>query len=74
MDPGTVLGFTFGYVAAVTGIFLLYLPVIALYVALLISAGVLHLLIMPLTILVRKLRRRPPPDTDPSWLLDQPRR
>jgi uncharacterized membrane protein (Fun14 family) len=73
MDAGTILGFTLGYVAAVAGVFLLYLPVIALFVALLITAGILHLLLMPLVVLVRKLRRRPPPDMDPSWLLDQPK-
>lgn len=74
MDAGTILGFIAGYFAAVAGIFFLYLPVIILFIALLIAGGVLQLLLMPFVLLVRKLRRRPPPDVDASWLLDQPRR
>ena len=74
MDAGTILGFTAGYVAAMGGIFLLYVPDIILIVALLIAGGLLQLLLLPVAILVRKLRRRPPPDTDTSWLLDRTRR
>lgn len=71
MDAGTILGFTAGYFAAVAGIFFLYLPVILMFIALLIAGGVLQLLLMPFALLIRKLRRRPPPDLDASWLLDQ---
>ncbi|MGO4234652.1 hypothetical protein [Pseudarthrobacter sp. YAF2] len=34
MDTGTILGYTAGYIAAMGGVFLLYLPVIVLLVAL----------------------------------------
>ncbi|MDQ0769118.1 putative membrane protein (Fun14 family) [Pseudarthrobacter defluvii] len=70
MDAGTVLGFIAGYVATLAGVFLLYLPVLALVVALLVAAGFLQLLLLPVAILVRKLRRsKPEPDTDGSWIL-----
>jgi uncharacterized membrane protein (Fun14 family) len=74
MDTGTILGFTAGYFAAIAGIFLLYVPDIILIVALLIAGGVLQLLLLPFALLVKRLRRRPQPDTDPSWLLDRGRR
>jgi len=74
MDTGTILAFTAGYFAAIAGIFLLYAPDIILIVALLIAAGVLQLLLLPLAFLVRKLRRRTRPDDDASWLLDRTRR
>ncbi|MET4147182.1 hypothetical protein [Arthrobacter sp. UYCo732] len=74
MDTGTILGFIFGYVAAVAGVFLLYLPDIVLFVALLIAGGVLQLLLLPFIFLVRRLRRRPQLDTDASWLLDRSNR
>jgi len=71
MDTGTILGYAAGYIAAMGGIFLLYLPVIVLLVALLIAGGILELLLLPFIALVKKLRRRPPPDLDASWLLDR---
>jgi uncharacterized membrane protein (Fun14 family) len=71
MDTGTILGYAAGYVAAMGGVFLLYLPVIVLLVALLIAGGLLQLLLLPLVLLVRKLRRRPQPDLDPAWILDR---
>jgi uncharacterized membrane protein (Fun14 family) len=73
MDAGTILGFTAGYFAAIGGIFLLYVPDIVLIVALLIAGGVLQLLLLPFALLVKRLRRRPQQDTDPSWLLDRSR-
>jgi uncharacterized membrane protein (Fun14 family) len=74
MDAGTILGFIFGYFAAMAGIFLLYVPDIILFVALLIAGGVLQLLLLPFALLIRRIRRRPQPDTDASWLLDRTRR
>ncbi|GAC1376185.1 MAG: hypothetical protein NVSMB43_16210 [Pseudarthrobacter sp.] len=74
MDAGTILGFIAGYFAAIAGIFLLYVPDIILIVALLIAGGVLQLLLLPFALLVKRLRRRPRPDMDPSWLLDRTRR
>lgn len=71
MDTGTVLGLTAGYFAAMVGIIALYLPVILLGVVLLIAAGLLQMLLLPFAALVRKLRRRPPVDTDPSWLFNR---
>lgn len=72
MDTGTILSYTAGYLAAMGGVFLLYLPVIVLLVALLIASGLLELL-LPFITLFRRLRRRPEPDMDPSWLLDRRR-
>ena len=70
MDSGTILGFMAGYIATIAGVFLLYLPVLALFVALLVAAGVLQLLLLPIAILVRRLRRTPSTsDTDGSWIL-----
>jgi uncharacterized membrane protein (Fun14 family) len=70
MDAGTILGFIAGYLATLAGVFLLYLPVIALFVALLVAAGVLQLLLLPLIILVRRMRHRTSDqNTDGSWIL-----
>jgi hypothetical protein len=71
MDTGTILGLIVGYLATLTGIFLLYSPVIILFIALLIAGGILQLLLMPFVLLIRRLRRRTHADTDPSWLLDR---
>lgn len=71
MDTGTILGYTAGYLTTVVGVFLLYLPVISLLVALLIAGGILQLLLLPFIALFKRLRRRPQPDMDPSWLLDR---
>lgn len=71
MDTGTILGYTAGYLATVVGVFLLYLPVISLLVALLIAGGILQLLLLPFIALFKRLRRRPQPDMDLSWLLDR---
>jgi uncharacterized membrane protein (Fun14 family) len=74
MDAGTILGFSFGYVAAMAGIFLLYVPDIILVVFLLIAGGVLQLLVLPFALLLRRLRRRQEQDTDALWLLDRTQR
>ncbi|MDP9887664.1 hypothetical protein [Pseudarthrobacter enclensis] len=70
MDTGTILGYAASYIAAMGGIFLLYLPVIVLLVALLIAGGVLQLVLLPFIALVKRFRHRPAPDLDASWLLD----
>lgn len=71
MDPGTILGFSTGYLAALIGIFLLYLPYLVLLVALLIAAGILQLLLLPFALLIRKLRRTKPRSVpDSSWILN----
>ncbi|MEW1950817.1 hypothetical protein AB0280_16390 [Pseudarthrobacter sp902506025] len=71
MDTGTILGYAAGYIAAMGGVFLLYLPVIVLLVALLIAGGLLELLLLPFIALFKRLRRRPEPDLDPSWLIER---
>ncbi|MDT0168857.1 hypothetical protein [Pseudarthrobacter sp. BRE9] len=71
MDAGTILGFIFGYFAAIAGIFLLYVPDIVMLLVLLVVAGVLQLLLLPFALLIRRLRRRQQTDTDASWLLDR---
>lgn len=69
MDAGVVVAFAFGYLITVVAAFLLYSPVIVLFVVLLLSAGALRLLVWPLQLLVRRLRRqRKEPPTDQSWL------
>ncbi|MFP5312852.1 MAG: hypothetical protein ACLGH7_10680 [Actinomycetes bacterium] len=73
MDTGIILGYAVGYIAAMGGVFLLYLPVIVLLVALLIAGGMLQLLLAPFIALFKKLRRRPERDLDPSWFLDRHR-
>jgi len=70
MDAGTVLGFIMGYIATLAGVFLLYLPVLALIVALLVAAGVVQLLLLPFIILIRRVRHsKAAHDTDGSWIL-----
>lgn len=58
MDPGTLFGYSIGYLAILVGIFLLYLPHLLLFVALLLAAGILQLLLLPFALLIRKLRRK----------------
>jgi hypothetical protein len=70
MDAGTISGFIMAYVATLAAVFLLYSPIIVLTVALLLAGGVLQLLLLPLAILIRKLKRSEPESTmDGSWLL-----
>lgn len=70
MDAATLLGFIVGYIAATAGVFLLYSPVIALFVALLLAAGVLQLLLLPFIIVIRKMRRpQPEQHSDGGWIL-----
>jgi len=69
MDTGALLALAGGYIAAGIGVFLLYSPVLVLIVGLLLAAGVLQLLAWPFIVLVRKIRRKPEPPQDGSWLL-----
>jgi membrane protein implicated in regulation of membrane protease activity len=69
MDSGAVLALIGGYIAAAIGVFLLYSPVLVLMLGLLIAAGLLQLLAWPFLILVRRLRHKPRPPEDGSWLL-----
>lgn len=69
MDTGALLALAGGYIAAGIGVFLLYSPVLVLMVGLLLAAGALQLLAWPFIVLVRKIRRKPEPPQDGSWLL-----
>lgn len=69
MEAGAVLGLIGGYVAAAVGVFLLYSPMLVLVVCLLLTAGLLQLLAWPFIAIVRRLRRKPEPPQDGSWLL-----
>lgn len=69
MDSGTLLALAGGYIAAGFGVFLLYSPVLLLFVGLLLAAGLLQLLAWPFVVLVRRIRRKPEPPQDGSWLL-----
>jgi hypothetical protein len=68
VDPGAVLALIAGYIAAGVGVFLLYSPVLFLLVGLLLTAGLLQLLAWPFLVLIRKLRHKPKPPQDGSWL------
>ncbi|MGF9648887.1 hypothetical protein AAIH32_12980 [Pseudarthrobacter oxydans] len=75
MNAETIFGFSMGYLAALVGIFVIYLPYLVLFVLLLIAAGILQLLLLPFTLLVRNLRHiKPRPTQDSSWILDRPDR
>jgi hypothetical protein len=69
LDASAVLALIGGYIAAAVGVFVLYAPVIVLIIGLLLAAGLLQLLAWPFIVLVRKLRRKPEPPQDNSWLL-----
>ncbi|MET4588509.1 hypothetical protein [Arthrobacter sp. 754] len=70
MDAGTISALIGGYFAAVVAVFLIYSPVLLLFVGLLITAGLVQLLAWPFLILFRRLRRHhPEPPSDGSWLL-----
>lgn len=69
MDPGAVSALIVGYIAAISGVFLLYSPLIVLVVVLLLAGGLLQLLAWPFLALIHKLRRKPEPPQDTSWLL-----
>lgn len=69
MDSGAVVALFTGYIATVFGVFLLYSPLIVLAVVLLLMGGLLQLLAWPFIVLIRKLRRKPEPPQDTSWLL-----
>jgi hypothetical protein len=76
LNAETIFGFSLGYLAALVGIFLIYLPYLVLFVLLLIAAGILQLLLLPFALLIRKLRRTEPRPTQDSssWILDRPDR
>ena len=69
MDPGTVLALIGGYLAVATAVFLLYSPLLIPMLGLLLAAGILQLRAWPFIFLIRKLRRKPQPPQDGSWLL-----
>ena len=69
MDSGMILGFSFGYLVTIAGVFLLYSPVIAMVLVLLVVVGILKAVLLPFAVLIRKLRRRrPEPDMGGTWL------
>lgn len=70
MDTGTILGYLVGYIAAMGGVIVLYLPVVVLVIALLIAGGILELLLLPFIALFHRRRHRPEAEPDPPWLLD----
>ncbi|MEW1823823.1 hypothetical protein AB0323_23970 [Arthrobacter sp. NPDC080031] len=58
MDAQSIFGFVAGYVAAGVAVFLLYLPLLVLFVVLLLAAGILELIALPFLALFRGLRGR----------------
>jgi Flp pilus assembly protein TadB len=70
VDAGVIVALAFGYVVTAVAALVLYSPIIVLFVVLLLTAGVLQLLVWPLQLLIRKLRRKKKePPGDQSWLL-----
>lgn len=71
MDAQSVLTFIGGYIATALTVFLLYSPVLVLFVVLLVVAGILQLVALPFLVLIRRLRGRGKLDSpsDASWLL-----
>ncbi len=63
MDTRWIFGFVGGYVATAVIVFLLYSPFVVLFVVLLLAAGVLELMALPLLVLFRRLRRTGKPDS-----------
>lgn len=56
MGTDSILAFIGGYVATAFTAFLLYSPVLVLFVLLLLMAGVLQLIALPFILLFRRLR------------------
>ncbi|MBT2533297.1 hypothetical protein J7E83_14450 [Arthrobacter sp. ISL-48] len=71
MDTQSIFTFVGGYVATAVTVFLLYSPVLFLFVLLLLVGGVLQLMAWPFIVLIRRLRRPGKFDgeSDSSWLL-----
>lgn len=69
MDQSSIVSFALGYVATLVVVFLLFLPGFVLFIALLLVAGAVRLLISLLTVLsvgmFRQLRRSRDQDTRP---------
>lgn len=64
-----MVAFAFSYLITVLAAFVLYSPIIVLFVVLLLAAGVLRLLVWPLQLLIRKLRRHSAEQPrDETWL------
>lgn len=69
VDAGVMVAFAFCYLMTVVAAFVLYSPIIVLFVVLLLAAGVLRLLVWPLQLLIRKLRRHSKEQhRDETWL------
>ena len=70
MDTGVMTAYIVGYLITAITVFVFCLPAIAPFVILLLVAGVLRVVVWPLELLIRKLRRHPKEtQTDQSWLL-----
>ena len=66
MDAESVFALISAYVATAVGVFLLYSPVLALFVVLLLAAGVLQLIALPFIMMIRRLRRKKGADSPPD--------
>ncbi len=69
MDTQSILAFIGGYVATAVTVFLLYSPVLVLFLVLLLIAGILQLMALPFILLFRTLRGGGKSDGDSTWLL-----
>ncbi|MFE4079825.1 hypothetical protein [Paenarthrobacter sp. YIM B13468] len=70
VDTGVMTAYIVGYLITAITVFIFCLPAIVLFVILLLVAGALRVLVWPLELVFRKLRRHPKEtQTDQSWLL-----
>lgn len=57
MDEATIVGYLAGYLATVFGVFLYFLPGLLLFIALVVTVGLLRLLAQPFLFLIHRLHR-----------------
>jgi hypothetical protein len=57
MDEATIVGYLAGYLATVLGVFLYFLPGLLLFIALVVTVGLLRLLVQPFLFLIHRLHR-----------------
>lgn len=70
MGTESILALLGGYIATAITVFLLYSPVLILFVVLLLTAGIVQLIALPFIFLIRRLRGRGKSGSpsDGTWL------
>ena len=57
MDEATIVGYLAGYLATLIAVFLYFLPGLLIFIALVLTAGLLRLLAQPFLFLIHRLHR-----------------